>query len=117
MLGSEVSLTQLVALVQGLRSDQDQLRTEQVQHRKMLVQFTQQDISHKASLVMAHIRRPEEPPRSHEELNSHFTRHRYKAQQMQAFVAKHCPGFSRSELLSHFDSVWGKRCGESLLIT
>ena len=57
VLDGVVSLTQLLAAVQELRTKQVQLRTKQVQHSNVLMQSTQQDVRRTASLMMARTRR------------------------------------------------------------
>ena len=112
LLGSEVTLVQIMATVQQLRVVQEQHSKQLEQQsreigelRKGLVEHTLHDIRRTASLVMAHARRSAGIAKTHEELHNSISASLSKALQLQAFVNKHCPELTCSNFEEHFDRL------------
>ena len=112
MLGTDFSLTQLVAAMQ-------QTHVQVARHQGVLEQRTIRDIQRTACMVMARTRRKAGSAEAHHELVHHFSsdgpKHSRKAIQVEAFVKAHCPGISPSDFLDLFDKAWAGHNGESLL--
>ena len=112
MLGTDFSLTQLVATMQ-------QTHVQVARHQGVLEPRTIRDIRRTACMVMARTRRKAGSAEAQHKLVHRFSsdgpKHRQKAIRMQAFVKAHCPGVSHFDFLDQFDKAWAEHNGESLL--